>query len=180
MHEDIDAGGLLEGDILDKMKEFHRHMSESKEYLVYSNEVRSKLDQKVSELKTLEQEWFHTKQQLEECEKGLADLEQAIQERSGELKQLVGEAKTRRRLEKEVKPGQEFILYDGRKLTSLLDLKIALRTMPESVFRYHVSGQRNDFVNWILHSFEDKELAIAIRNISDKDKLAGLLQGLST
>ena len=177
MHEDLDSGGMLEGNVLEKMKQFHSHMKETNEYLVYTNEVKEKISQKLSELQTLEREWFHSTQQVEHLKKGITDIEKAIEEHSQDLQALVKEAKTRTKLEKTAKPGQEFVLWDGRKLSSLLDLRVALATMPDDVFKHHVTGQQNDFAAWVSDVLGEKELGRQIRGITDKHRLQTILEG---
>lgn len=179
MQEDIDAEGILEKDVLHRMREFHRHHKEGREYYIASKDVQAAVQRKLRELKTLEQEWFHTRQQLDDLERGMTDIEHEIEERTRDLKRLLTQARSRSRLEREAEAGKEFVLSDGRKLRSLLDLKIALRTMPDEVFHHHVTASRNDFSAWVLGAMNDPELSAELGRIRDRHQMDVFLSRLA-
>jgi len=52
-----------------------------------------------------------------------------------------------------------FWCRDGRMLKNLDELAIALRKMSEETFRYHVTGDKNDFSNWVRDVIGDLTLA---------------------
>jgi hypothetical protein len=104
-------------------------------------------------------------------EKELHVLEGEIETRTGELKHLMKQANARSRLEHVVPEGYDFKLMDGRKLSSLLDLKSALRSMPDTVFNHHVTATRNDFASWIRGAMNDGPLADKIGPIRDRVQL---------
>ena len=58
---------------------------------------------------------------------------------------------------------QCFWVTDGKVLGSLVDLRDALASMNDEVFKHHVSKTNNDFSNWIEHVLADAELAVALR-----------------
>ena len=163
LKEGYTADGVREMDIVGRMREFHEHQKQGKEYYVYSKDVRQAIDRKLNDLKTLEREWFSAKREIDDLERGV---------RSIELKSLLQQAQNKTKLEEKVPPGQEFILKDGRKLSSLLDLKSALRTMTPEVFRHHVTHGRNDFADWVQATMKNRELADRLARTSDPHELA--------
>ncbi len=70
-----------------------------------------------------------------------------------------------------VPPEKYFYVCDGAVLRSIEDLFEYLQEMPENVFRHHVNEHRNDFHNWVRDVFQDHELALNLKNCSDKDEM---------
>ena len=62
-------------------------------------------------------------------------------------------------LNKEISGEFYFGLVDGRVLKSVPELLEALKNMDDWVYQHHVNQERNDFVNWIRHVYENEELA---------------------
>jgi hypothetical protein len=178
MREDMQAEGIIDSDILYRMKEFHRHRQEGKEYYLYSGDMQHAMQRKLADLKSLERDWFGKRTMADQLEKDLTLLEKDIETRTGELRQLVAQAKAKSRLERKVAPGQEFVLTDGRMLASLLDLRVALRTMPETVFRAHVNPTKNDFASWVRGALQDGEIGKEIGKLHLKGDLEMYLQRL--
>ena len=58
-----------------------------------------------------------------------------------------------------------FRLHMGATLTSIDELKDALKTIDDASFKHHVTSEKNDFASWVEHIFGNKLLA-------DKMKLA--------
>jgi hypothetical protein len=176
--DDLDADNMLDKDLLWRMKEFHRHRQEGKEYYLYSKDVQSAVQRKLVDLKNLEREWFGKRAAADELEKEVQVIESEIEARTADLKQLFRQAKAKSKLEERVPEGQEFILRDGRKLANLLDLKLALHTMPEPVFSHHVSSVKNDFAAWVRGALGDAKLANEMGTIRDKTQLEMFLAKL--
>jgi hypothetical protein len=63
-----------------------------------------------------------------------------------------------------------FILSDGRKLKSLLELADAVHEMSDDMFRSHVNDARNDFSNWIKDIFEEPILADELKRVGDRSR----------
>ena len=61
-----------------------------------------------------------------------------------------------------------FILKNGKKLKSLLDLWRALEKMSDDIFSHHVTPYKNDFSAWIYHVFSEVELARLLANEKNK------------
>lgn len=59
----------------------------------------------------------------------------------------------------EISQDKYFYLNDGRCLRNLKELADVLKNMPENMFKYHVTKDKNDFVNWVKDVFGNKKLA---------------------
>ena len=60
-----------------------------------------------------------------------------------------------------------FVLQDGRKLGSIYELIDELETMHADLFKHHVNETKNDFANWIEHTFNEKSLAEELRELEN-------------
>jgi hypothetical protein len=58
-------------------------------------------------------------------------------------------------------PGEVcFWVYNGPALQSLLDLRVALKTMiSKEQYEHHVNKEKNDFSQWVLHILKDEACA---------------------
>ena len=171
--EEGEAG--IDKDVLHRLREFHQHQRDGQQYYFSSRDAKAAMARKIAELKLLEREWLGTRDEMDDLERGLAAIEHEIEERSRELRDLLAQAKSTTRLERAAPPGQEFVLRDGRRLGSLLDLRVALRTMPEDVFRHHVGGGRHDFSTWTRSALREPAIADAMAGITDRHGLAAFL-----
>lgn len=61
-----------------------------------------------------------------------------------------------------------FVLKDGRRISSILDLVNQLGNVDEDTFRYHVNQYKNDFGKWIRDVFDYPELAEVIEKANSK------------
>src|SRR3989344_3383402 len=61
-----------------------------------------------------------------------------------------------------------FVVADGTKLKSILELADALETMSEEIFRHHANEFRNDFSSWVKDVFYDHSLADDISRARNK------------
>ncbi len=66
-----------------------------------------------------------------------------------------------------------FFCRDGREISSLSQLALALDEMHDDTFRHHVTDDRNDFAAWISHSLSNPQLAERVSDIQDR-RQAGL------
>jgi len=71
-----------------------------------------------------------------------------------------------------------FWMCDGRVLKNLKDLELALRTMNDGTYKYHVNGKKNDFYNWIKDVFKDSKLASEISKSRNQISAANKLKKL--
>jgi len=62
---------------------------------------------------------------------------------------------------------QCFWSNDGKILSTLLDLKIALGDMSAESYNHHTDG-RNDFANWVESVLQDKECASGLRKAKNQ------------
>jgi hypothetical protein len=69
-----------------------------------------------------------------------------------------------------------FYLSNGEILQSLPQLVEALENMDEYIYKSYVNDSKNDFSNWILHVFNNKDLANAVRLSKDKRQLLTVLK----
>jgi len=60
---------------------------------------------------------------------------------------------------RDVPPDKVFWFHDGRMVKNLNELATTLREMPEETFHYHVTGDKNDFSNWVRNVIGDVTLA---------------------
>lgn len=68
-----------------------------------------------------------------------------------------------------------FKLCNGKEIKSIDELKSILKKIDDSTFNFHVNGERNDFYNWIKDVFQDKTLAIMVKNISDRKEMSNII-----
>ncbi len=58
---------------------------------------------------------------------------------------------------------KDFMLGDGKKISTIEELIPAIDSMREGVFRQHVSDVHNDFADWIEDAFDERMLANELR-----------------
>jgi len=63
---------------------------------------------------------------------------------------------------------KSFYLCDGRKIESIAELITLLDDMDASVFSYHVTGEKNDFANWLRDVFGESKIAEKVAKAKDK------------
>lgn len=61
----------------------------------------------------------------------------------------------------------------AKNLTEFAD---GMADVTEEVYRYHCSGQKNDFVGWIQEVVGDAELARRLRSVAGKEEAARVVQ----
>lgn len=59
---------------------------------------------------------------------------------------------------------QQFWTTDGRILKDLLELRDALSAMEKHVFDHHVTGEKNDFADWVEFVLQDTSGASMLRS----------------
>jgi hypothetical protein len=62
---------------------------------------------------------------------------------------------------------KRFFCQDGHIFKNLSELAECLTRMREEVFRYHVTSEKNDFVNWVRDVLGDEILANKLNNVSN-------------
>ena len=76
---------------------------------------------------------------------------------------------------KPVAQDKRFFLPDGSSITSLRDLAKRLPSLPESLYKNHVTATKNDFYNWVTHVVKDTHLSKEMKDLKDQSKLAKLI-----
>jgi hypothetical protein len=66
---------------------------------------------------------------------------------------------------------QYFYCTDGAVFKTIDEFVQSLKTMPESVFAYHVNQEKNDFANWMQGVFQELSLAEALRKCHSKKEM---------
>ena len=92
---------------------------------------------------------------------GAKTLESAIKHssKSDSKGQQTIEVIIRKKILGEAPVEQHFVVADGTKLKSILELADALETMSEEIFRHHANEFKNDFSSWVKDVFYDHSLA---------------------
>jgi len=68
-----------------------------------------------------------------------------------------------------LRPEHYFYLTDGKILQNMEQLSTSLKDMNETVFKYHVNEDKNDFANWVRDVFGKQELAQKMQQTKNKD-----------
>ena len=74
-----------------------------------------------------------------------------------------------------IQPENYFKLCNGGIIKSIDELRSILKKIDDSTFSFHVNRERNDFFNWIKDVFQDKTLAIMIKNITDRKEMFAII-----
>jgi len=166
---------LMDKDLLHKMKQFHTQREEGMPFFFHAGDSDRELESKMAELQRLEEEWYLRHKEYKETEVLLLEKEAEIDLRLEELKNILKHMKQREKLERKAKKNNYFHLGDGRVLRSVGDLREALRGMKDSLFKFHVSEEKNDFSEWVRHVFRDEELAERIASAKSRKELLKVL-----
>lgn len=67
---------------------------------------------------------------------------------------------------------KRFFVCDGTVYANLYELFEGLKTMHEETFFHHVTGQKNDFMNWVRDVFGDQRLAKEIAKLNKPNTMA--------
>lgn len=78
-------------------------------------------------------------------------------------------------IEKQSTGAEQFQLADGKKLSTLAELRDYLLMIPMSEFVAHVTNEKNDFANWIEHVFGEQTLAKKIRECASREQMVWVL-----
>ena len=66
---------------------------------------------------------------------------------------------------------KSFILADGTKINSLVDLATSLNEMQPTLFRQHVNIFKNDFSRWVKNTYDDHDLAKELMEANEKEEV---------
>jgi hypothetical protein len=71
--------------------------------------------------------------------------------------------------EKEVEPELRLWLSDGRVIKNIQELYNAIKNMKDNVYKEHVSGEKNEFADWVGEILGQESLASQLAKASKKD-----------
>jgi len=169
------AESIIDKDLLNNMKSYHDEREEpvlNPSNNTVNNEIESKLEQ----LKTLESEWKEGRNQLKEFERSLLTKETEINLRLSELKSILKHIKTKEVLDVKPHESEHFKLEDGRVISNIRELVDSLKGFQGDVlYSKHVQGEKNDFANWVEHTFGQTELAAKLRETKTKEEMLKVL-----
>lgn len=174
-NNDVDVlSDLLSRDLVSTMKEYHQQKQEGNEYFFHDKEVKRAVKERLHRLRELEQEWYDYREQLHEAEQALAEKEQEMGATTDELKELLRQVKDRQEFTTSAQEEDHFYAADGRVITSLRDLRAALRVMDDEVFARHMRPE-NDFAAWVEEVFEKPRLAKQLRQCKSRGQMVYVL-----
>jgi len=150
---------LMERNVIEALQEFHTNGFKTKEFL------RGKIDEIISDLRELEEEWVLKNKEIELLREDIEDIETKINEKTLELKKVLMLLKS---ISLKLDKNKWFYTRDGRVFKSLKDLLNGLKDMDDETYSFHTRHHGNDFSSWIKDVFGLVDLA---RDIEGKDRL---------
>ena len=170
-----DVDSHVSSGLLDMMKRFHVARSRGEHFFFHEQELEDLLYKKMLNLKELEEEWVIRAREFNVAKELLVEKEAEIERVSSDLKSLLRKADRFKLFNRVVSHDVAFRLVSGKLLLSLNDLLHELHVMDDEVFKHHVSSDKNDFSDWVLHVFKEEKLALLIKSCEDKSSLVKLL-----
>ena len=80
-------------------------------------------------------------------------------------------------LRQKVDEARAFAVKDGRRVFSCVELADVLETLPDKVYRQHVTDEKNDFASWVTEVYGQAELGDKLDASKDRrDMLVQLLK----
>lgn len=91
-------------------------------------------------------------------------------------KKMVKKTTTAKKAAFEAPMDKRFWLNSGKVIAGLSDLGAVLEKMEDSIWKFHVTKDKNDFANWIEDVFQEKKLGLAIRKAKTAKAAAKLIK----
>jgi len=170
LHETFSQG------IVAVMKKYHDARIKGEHFFFHEKDREDILYKKMLKLKELEKEWLIRARELNSAKELLEDKEREIDLLSHELKEILQKANKYKIFNKTTGHNTAFRLINGKILLSLNDLMQELKNINEDVFSYHVNNHKNDFSEWVQHVFDQKKLALLLKNCKNKEEMFKLLK----
>ncbi|KYK27376.1 hypothetical protein AYK26_03900 [Euryarchaeota archaeon SM23-78] len=167
---------VMKKDFLTSMKDYHGARAQGKPFYLHQQDLKYKLEKKMEQLRSLEEEWHSLKAQIEEKEKKRIEIEQRIEQESQELKELFRQIKVNQILEQQSPKEHYFKLRNGQELKNLNDLRKVLEYMSDEDFNHHVNQEKNDFAIWIREALQNKALYEKIKDTKTREELQEILK----
>ncbi len=76
----------------------------------------------------------------------------------------------------DVLPEDYLELTNGKIISNLRELIVALECMEDEDFSLHVYGEQNDFAEWIMEAYWDEDLTGKVLGIRNKKKMTKFLR----
>ncbi|MFH1649721.1 MAG: hypothetical protein ABIA93_04185 [Candidatus Woesearchaeota archaeon] len=170
--------GLDAQAIVSKMKQFHYSKDDGKPFYFRIGDIHDAVATQMSELKDLEAEWISAKDRMEEAEQAIIEKEQSIAAKITDVQKLLKQAKMAERLEISAPEEKAFVLHTNARIRSLLELLVALRTMSDATFSFHVTESRNDFATWIRTVIQDEDVASKVQIAMSREAMIDVLTSI--
>ncbi len=145
----------------------HSSVSEQNKWM-----IEHEISDTMEKLTVLEQQWKMKKIKVEQLKRDLELIEKGITEESISFKKLMKKLK----FHQEVSQDQFFKLFSGREIKSLNELMGALKMMDDASFLNHVTGDRNDFADWVLGALKEKTISLQMRSVKTRKELISFLE----
>ena len=133
----------------------------------YSVQLEDQIQQSLDELTQHEDEWKDLQDLSHKVQGQIAEKEREIEKAVENFKKLVRKLAYTKKLEED----HHFKLQDGSVISNIAGLMAALPHMSDSVFSHHVNEEKNDFADWIKHTFDDSDLADSVRECKSRKEL---------
>ncbi len=156
---------VLEGNLLENMKE---EWEKRKKDLLFSHEedsLRSKIIEKIESLKNLEGGWQSHHLEVIKCEEELRKQELELKRMFEEFRELCRRhvrnfsPHPAKRKVLIAEPSRIFVAKNGEKIVSTTDLMDFIKSLDATAMKEYVNNSKNDFANWIRFAFNDEALA---------------------
>ena len=177
--------------MLHEMKKHHESIAEKEKILKEKSLLDSKLAEKITMLELLEEGWYLLRKEIETKQTLLVQKEKMIDIMTLELKNLMQESNVfdknfsksaeisplkKANITQNIPEHQWFMLKNGKKLSSLTELKESLKHIDDETYFHHVNEYKNDFSSWIRQVFMDATLADKIINARSRNELISVLE----
>jgi Fe2+ transport system protein B len=173
LYQDVVAGlekGKLDIDAKRVLTALNKYYSANKADDIsaqYSVRLEEQIQDSLNSLTQHEDEWKDLQDLSHQVQGQIAEKEKEIEGAVENFKKLVRKLAYTKKVPEE----NYFRLQDGSVISNISGLMAALPHMSDAVFNHHVSTGKNDFADWIKHTFDDSELATAVRNCNNRKEL---------
>ena len=165
---------LLSQDLLSSMKV---HWEQKKGDIIFTNEER-KLKEKmlkvIRDLQMFEGKWQNLHLAMIEAEESVRVREADLKTMLREFKELCARHVGSRK--KEPAPEHYFRMADGSVVRDLRELLFALKVADSSLFRHHVSVEKNDFAKWVADVLQEYGLAEKLQSAFSQEEVVAVLE----
>lgn len=172
--------------VLYELRNHHDSISEREKMLKEKSLLDSRLAEKIMLLELLEEGWYLLRKEIETKQILLLEKERLIDKMTFELKNLMNQSndfdrgfrnpKTSVKSDYNISEDKWFVLRNGKRLSSISELKDILRNMDDETYSHHVTLHKNDFASWIKHVFLNDALADKILRANSRNEIISILE----